>query len=204
LHLRGQKIEAPGSRTANPFYELFRKVDRPTGAVWESVYRSNTIKNNINPLWNEVNLNLEAACNGDLDRAIKIVLWDHKRSGKHKYMGECETTVGGLVDAGDSGHEEFLDGNTGGGGGGRGAKAKVLQVVEANLSPTFFDSEYHRQQPLVVAPTGAYKVLRGVGPSGTDVVRFFIETKQEITSGRKSDVNCPKGRIYGTCGYFPI
>lgn len=104
LQLQGYNCKPPkGSRTANPFYELFRKVDRQSGAaaaVWESVYRSNTIKNNYQrPKWNEVHLNVDAACNGDLNRSIKIVLWDHKRSGKHKYMGECETTIFGLVNA---------------------------------------------------------------------------------------------------------
>eukprot|EP00523_Entomoneis_sp_CCMP467_P009056 CAMPEP_0168729774 /NCGR_PEP_ID=MMETSP0724-20121128/6388_1 /TAXON_ID=265536 /ORGANISM="Amphiprora sp., Strain CCMP467" /LENGTH=633 /DNA_ID=CAMNT_0008776691 /DNA_START=39 /DNA_END=1940 /DNA_ORIENTATION=- len=140
LHLKlgGVKCKAPGSatgrKTPNAFYEIFRKVERPTGAVWESVYRSNTVKQNLNPVWNDVNLNLEATCNSDLDRAIKIVLWDHKRSGKHKYMGECETTVGGLVDlAGqyeESSHNEdpfgfdlLRDGKTVG----------SLQVLEAAL-----------------------------------------------------------------------
>ena len=36
-------------------------------------------------------------CNGDLNRAIKIILWDHRWSGEHVYMGEFETTVNGLM-----------------------------------------------------------------------------------------------------------
>ncbi|KAL7560832.1 hypothetical protein ACA910_013268 [Epithemia clementina (nom. ined.)] len=104
LHLEGHKIKplSATSRSANTFYEMFRKVDRPTGAVWESVYRSNVVKHSLSPNWNDVNLDLDATCNGDLDRAIKIVVWDHKRSGKHKFMGECETTVHGLAAAGDN------------------------------------------------------------------------------------------------------
>jgi Copine len=50
-------------------------------------------------MWNDSTLNLEAVCNADLDRAIKIILWDHRRSGKHKHMGEFETTVNGLLHA---------------------------------------------------------------------------------------------------------
>jgi hypothetical protein len=30
---------------------------------------------------------------------MKIILWDHRRSGKHKHMGELETTVNGLLNA---------------------------------------------------------------------------------------------------------
>jgi len=92
--------------------------------------------------------------------------------------------------------EEFLEG--------RGSEARVLKVVEANLGPTFFDSEYHCQIQLKVSPRGAYKVIRGAGPSGTDVLRFFVETNQEIKASDKSDISCPEGRIYGNCGYFPI
>lgn len=101
LRLRGHKMKplSAASRSANTFFELFRKVDRPTGAVWESVFRSNVVKHSLSPTWSDVNLDLDATCNGDFDRAIKIVIWDHKRSGKHKFMGECETTVHGLVAA---------------------------------------------------------------------------------------------------------
>jgi hypothetical protein len=63
------------------------------------VYQSNVVRHNLNPTWNEVQLDLESICNGDLDRSMKIILWDHRRSGKHKHMGEFETTVHGLIAA---------------------------------------------------------------------------------------------------------
>jgi hypothetical protein len=43
-------------------------------------------------------LSLEAVCNGDLDRAMKFVVFDHRRSGKHKIMGEFETNMGRILD----------------------------------------------------------------------------------------------------------
>lgn len=64
-----------------------------------SIYRSNVVRSNLNPKWDEVTLSLEAACNGDLDRAIKVVVWDHRRSGKHKSMGEFETNMERIHDA---------------------------------------------------------------------------------------------------------
>jgi hypothetical protein len=63
------------------------------------VYQSNVVRHDLHPVWNEATLDLEAVCNGDLDRAMKIILWDHRRSGKHKHMGEFETTVHGLLNA---------------------------------------------------------------------------------------------------------
>jgi hypothetical protein len=63
------------------------------------VYQSNVVRSDLHPVWNDSLLDLEAVCNGDLDRAMKIILWDHRRSGKHKHMGEFETTVNGLLNA---------------------------------------------------------------------------------------------------------
>jgi C2 domain/Copine len=127
LHLRGWKLANVQSlgRTSSPFYELYRKVDRPTGATWESVYRSNTVSADLSPLWTEVNLDLEATCNSDLNRAMKMIVWDHRRSGKHKMMGEMETTVQGILDQAKEGavFEIVRDAKTVG----------TIQVVRANL-----------------------------------------------------------------------
>lgn len=50
-------------------------------------------------MWNEAILDIEALCNGDLNRAMKINVWDHRRSGKHKFIGEFETTINSLVNS---------------------------------------------------------------------------------------------------------
>jgi hypothetical protein len=63
------------------------------------VYRSNVARHDLKPIWNEALLDIEAICNGDINRAMKILLWDHRRSGKHKHMGEFETTIQGLLNA---------------------------------------------------------------------------------------------------------
>lgn len=63
------------------------------------MYQSNVVRHDLHPVWNDATLDLEAICNGDLDRAMKIILWDHRRSGKHKHMGEFETTIHGLLNA---------------------------------------------------------------------------------------------------------
>ena len=44
-------------------------------------------------------LSLEAACNGDLHRAMKVVVWDYRRGGQHKSMGEFETSMGQILNA---------------------------------------------------------------------------------------------------------
>jgi len=61
------------------------------------VYRSNVVNRNLNPRWQTTLLDLEAACNGDLNRAMKVVVKDYRRSGGHKDMGEFETTMENFV-----------------------------------------------------------------------------------------------------------
>lgn len=99
LQLRAKKLHNTQSlgRTSSPYYELYRKVDRPTGATWVSVYRSNVAKSTLNPVWLEVVLDIEEICNGDLDRAMKIIVWDHRKTGKHKAIGEFETSMRGFL-----------------------------------------------------------------------------------------------------------
>jgi len=102
FQLQGYKLQNAQSlgRTSSPFFELYRKVDRPTGATWISIYRSNVARADLNPLWTEVTLDMEATCNGDLDRAMKVIVWDHRKTGKHKIIGEFETTMRGFQQAG--------------------------------------------------------------------------------------------------------
>jgi hypothetical protein len=101
FQLRGVKLSNAQSlgRTSCPFFELYRKVDRPTGATYISVYRSNTIRSSLSPAWNAAELDLEAVCNGDMEMAMKVIVWDFRRHGKHKMMGEFETTIRGFLEA---------------------------------------------------------------------------------------------------------
>lgn len=103
------------------------------------------------------------------------------------------TAVIDLLDKPWRDRDDFFEGHDG---------AKQLRVLEAWIGPTFDDS-YHGRRDLRVKPVGAHKVIRGAGPSGTDVFRFFIECEESFRAAPDSDVYCPSGRIYGNCGYFP-
>ena len=87
--------------------------------------------------------------------------------------------------------EEFLNGMDG---------AKVLHIVhnEANIAPSM--KEGGRS---VRVSDGAWRVAPKEGPMGTSVMRFYLELEEEALH-QGSDVYCPVGRIYCTCGYFPM
>lgn len=83
------------------------------------------------------------------------------------------------------------------------AGIKQLNVVNAFLIPRGVGSHSVGRRPVQCKPFGGYKVCRGQGPMGTDLVRLYIELTDDINMpDHESDVYCPRGRIYATCGYF--
>lgn len=36
-------------------------------------------------------------CNADIDRPLRITIWDWEKSGRHKFMGRVDTTVREMV-----------------------------------------------------------------------------------------------------------
>jgi hypothetical protein len=86
---------------SDPFFELSRKLNAAGGQTWDNVYRSEHLRNNLNPEWNEAVVDLAILSEGDLDRPISISIYDHESKGGHTPMGELETSVNGLKAAAD-------------------------------------------------------------------------------------------------------
>lgn len=86
--------------------------------------------------------------------------------------------------------EEFL-GSMGG--------SNILKVKnnELTLAPSINAGERK-----IKVLNGGWRVAPGMGPMGTDMLRFYFEIQEQITRDG-SDVYCPAGRIYCNCGYFP-
>ena len=78
--------------------------------------------------------------------------------------------------------------------------AKIMHVVgnEVTLGPSISEG-----QRLYKVKNGGWQVSQGDGPLGTDLLRFFIELDEEVTH-TGSDLYIPKGRVYCSCGYFPL
>lgn len=67
------------------------------------MHRSNVVKSNVNPKWEATELDLELTCNGDMNRAMKVVVYDHRNGGRHRTIGEFETSMGRFVEAKNDG-----------------------------------------------------------------------------------------------------
>lgn len=108
-------------------------------------------------------------------------------SGERLLMNlEMEFTPQQLYD-----REEFLNGLGG---------AKILHVIhnEATVAPTIQEGGKR-----IRVRDGGWKVATGEGPMGTSILRFYVDLEEE-TGHKGSDVTCPAGRIYCTCGYFSM
>jgi hypothetical protein len=101
LKLQGAKLKNVDGifSKSDPFFVLNSQTNDAGGRTWHPVYRSEVVKNNLNPTWKEIVVSVEKLCDGDKSRPIQIEVWDWEKSGKHQAMGKCETTVGALVGA---------------------------------------------------------------------------------------------------------
>ena len=91
-------------RKSDPFFELqrLRRSVRTGARVWDCVYRSRPVNNDLNPLWDDAYLEVEALIGGEGDlqhSTFRISVYDHNGKGNHKFMGDVLCTVEGLVGA---------------------------------------------------------------------------------------------------------
>lgn len=99
LHLKNVESGPLGLGRSDPFYELSKKnADYDKGIVrWNPVYRSETITDNLNPFFAaQPSMSLEAVCYCDIDWPLRITIFDWERNGKHKLIGQFDTTVNEL------------------------------------------------------------------------------------------------------------
>ncbi|XP_003200619.1 copine-4 [Danio rerio] len=74
---------------SDPFLEIFRVNDDGTASL---VHRTETIMNNLSPVWKSFKVSLNTLCSGDHDRELKCIVWDWDSNGKHDFIGEFQTT----------------------------------------------------------------------------------------------------------------
>ncbi|XP_075428682.1 copine-1 isoform X2 [Ascaphus truei] len=76
---------------SDPFLEFFKQGD---GGTWQLVYRSEVIKNNLNPCWKKFSVPLQTFCGGDFNKPIKVTVSDKDDNSSTDLIGEftCDTT----------------------------------------------------------------------------------------------------------------
>jgi hypothetical protein len=99
LGASGLKNVAGAFGKSDPFYEVSANVSAAGGLTWQPVFRSEHVQNNLSPVWKQAVLDMSRLCDGDMDKAIQITIWDWHKSGRHENMGLCETSVAALMAA---------------------------------------------------------------------------------------------------------
>ena len=71
--------------TSDPFLVISRmNEDGSYTKVWENT----KIDSNLNPSWAPVRIPMIQLCNGDIERPLRIEIWDWEKSGRHHFMGQ--------------------------------------------------------------------------------------------------------------------
>jgi hypothetical protein len=193
------EINEMGGRTTNTeSYESTKtQVYNPTEDISEREYADKRIAVSNDPAYynsrTESYRKNEALLEGtswklSLDIGREPGTWMPKDWGvsgeRLKLNLEFEFTENQLYD-----REEFLGGI---------GDARILQVKgnEMTLAPSL--TEGSRKIRVL---DGGWRVAKGQGPMGTDLVRFYIET-EELISRKGKDIYLKPGRIYCNAGYF--
>jgi copine 1/2/3 len=93
--------------TSNPYFRL-EKLNKDDQS-WEVVWKSEVVKDSLNPTWREARLPLQLLCNDDQDNPLKITIWDYEKHSKdHDHLGFVESTVRELVSRAQDGVTVFM------------------------------------------------------------------------------------------------
>jgi hypothetical protein len=66
---------------------------------WTVVWKSIRIDNNLSPKWAPVKIPMSLLCNGDIDRPLRIEIFDYDENSSHDTMGIVETSIRGMITA---------------------------------------------------------------------------------------------------------
>lgn len=112
LQLRGldmKNVESGllGLNRSDCYFALEKKlIDHSSGITrWKPIYRSNHIKDTLNPFWDAFHVDAEVLCNLDLDWPLRIVVLDHDKKSRHKEVGNVEVTPNAMI------RHKSVDGN---------------------------------------------------------------------------------------------
>jgi len=108
LHLKGCRLDRKDvfsksdpfltiSVPRNPLYagkgSMKSKKGGGSTAQWSVVHRTETIRDNQNPVWQPFTLGLMAILGGNMEKPIKVEVWDYDQSNTHDLIGKAVTTL---------------------------------------------------------------------------------------------------------------
>lgn len=87
---------------SDPFLRLYRLYE---SGEWGLTHQTPHVMNNLNPHFTRVGIPMVSLCNGDVNRPVKIEIWDYDNDGKHDFMGGFETSVHAMLTSGGTAYD---------------------------------------------------------------------------------------------------
>ncbi|KAL5022642.1 hypothetical protein ScPMuIL_001797, partial [Solemya velum] len=81
---------------SDPYLEVLRQMSVDS---WQAVHRTEVIKNNLNPSWQEFSLPVQTLCGGDRSKDIKFAVYDWDKDGSHDLIGTFITNISQMLEA---------------------------------------------------------------------------------------------------------
>ena len=81
---------------SDPFLVISRGAE---DGSFVKVWTNSRIDNNLNPAWPVSKIPIQSLCNGDIERPLKIEIWDWDSNGKHDSMGVVKTSVKSMIES---------------------------------------------------------------------------------------------------------
>mmetsp|Transcript_27218 Transcript_27218/g.50411 ORF Transcript_27218/g.50411 Transcript_27218/m.50411 type:complete len:687 (-) Transcript_27218:294-2354(-) len=81
---------------SDPYYTISKLCEN---GDFSCVFRSEVVRNNLSPQWMPRQISLQKLCSGDVDRPMKIEIWDYDRKRAADFLGAVDTTIRKLLES---------------------------------------------------------------------------------------------------------
>eukprot|EP00873_Tetraselmis_striata_P008636 jgi/Tetstr1/428900/TSEL_018879.t1 len=82
----------------------FLRISRRAGdGSWQPVFKTEVIKNNLDPTWRPLKISAAQLCNSEYERALLLEVFDWERDGGHDLIGSVQTSMQRLAELQGSG-----------------------------------------------------------------------------------------------------
>ena len=98
LHFRGIKLDKKDTfGKSDAYIILYKSLNQNQ---WTEVYRTEVIKNTLDPIWHPFELTEHQLCNCDRSKLLRIECYDWDKVGSHDLIGAHELPFSELIDRG--------------------------------------------------------------------------------------------------------
>lgn len=95
LQLKGIKLDKKDTfGKSDPYLIFYRNISQNQ---WTEVHRTEVVKKTLDPVWNCFTLSVQAICNFDREKPIKVECFDWDRIGSHDFIGQFHTNFSELI-----------------------------------------------------------------------------------------------------------